>query len=105
MIFIETSIFTKQVHSLLSDDEYRQLQTALALRPDLGKIIKHGGGIRKMRWSASGHGKRGGARLIYYWATADDQILMLFIYPKNVSDNLSPKQLAILKKIVEEDYP
>lgn len=105
MIFIETSVFTKQVKSILSDDDYRQLQLALVLRPDMGKVIPQSGGIRKMRWAASGRGKRGGSRLIYYWATADDQILMLFIYQKNVSDNLSQKQLAILRKIVEEEYP
>lgn len=105
MIIIETSIFTKQVRTLFTDDEYRLLQSELVVKPDLGKIIRHSGGIRKIRWSASGRGKRGGARVIYYWATADDQLLMLFIYPKNVSDTLSSKQLAILRKIVEEDYP
>jgi hypothetical protein len=67
MIFLETSIFTRRVNNLLPDDEYRQLQSTLVDRPDAGPVIPGGGGIRKIRWSASGHGKRGGARIIYYW--------------------------------------
>jgi hypothetical protein len=105
MIFLETSIFTRRVISILPDDEYRQLQATLVDRPDTGPIIPGGGGIRKIRWNASGHGKRGGARIIYYWATEQQRILMLFIYAKNESDDLSADQLKTLKQIVEKEYP
>ncbi len=81
MQFIETSISTRQVTSILTDDEYSQLQMTLFARPDMGVIIPHGGGLRKVRWSVSGRGKRGGVRVIYYWVVAEDQILMLFMYP------------------------
>jgi len=37
------------------------------------------GGLRKVRWAAKGHGKRGGARVIYFWWKADDKILLLDI--------------------------
>lgn len=105
MIFLETSIFTRRVIGILSDDEYRELQAALVLRPDAGAVIPGGGGIRKIRWNASGRGKRGGSRIIYYWVTTQDRILMLFIYAKNESDNLTPEQLKTLKQIVEKEYP
>jgi hypothetical protein len=105
MIFLETSIFTRRVSNILPDDEYRQLQATLVDRPDAGPIIPGSGGIRKIRWNASGHGKRGGARIIYYWATEQQRILMLFIYAKNESDNLSADQLKTLKQIVEKEYP
>lgn len=49
MIIIETSIFTRQVQTLLDDDEYRRLQTFLAIRPDAGDLIPGGGGLRKIR--------------------------------------------------------
>lgn len=49
MIILETSVFTRQVQKLLTDDEYRQLQAALVERPDLGVIIMGSGGIRKAR--------------------------------------------------------
>lgn len=82
MVIVETSIFTRRVMKLLPDDEYRALQATLVDRPGAGPVIPGGGGLRKNRWRASGHGKRGGARIIYYWATAHDRILMLFIYAK-----------------------
>ena len=105
VIIIETSIFTRQVISLLTDEEYRQLQTALVLRPDLGPVIPGSGGLRKVRWSFSGRGKRSGIRAIYYWAVSHDKILMLFMYAKNELDDLTPEQLKVLRRIIEEEYP
>jgi mRNA-degrading endonuclease RelE of RelBE toxin-antitoxin system len=105
MVFLETSIFTRRVQSLLGDDEYRQLQRLLVIHPDIGALIPGSGGLRKMRWSASGHGKRGGARVVYYWAVAQDQILMLMIYAKNERADLTAEQLKALKRLVEEEYP
>ena len=102
--FIETSIFTRQVIALLTDDEYGQLQTALLEHPDTGAIIPHSGGLRKIRWSMGSKGERGGIRVIYYWVVADDQILMLFMYPKNVKDDLTSQQLKVLREIVEKEF-
>jgi hypothetical protein len=102
--FIETSVFTRQVISLLTDEEHSQLQVALFAHPDMGAIIPHSGGLRKVRWSMSGRGKRGSVRAIYYWIVAKDQILMLFMYSKNEKDDLIPKQLKILREIVEEEF-
>lgn len=48
MLFIETSIFTKQIKELVSDEEYRQLQQDLLVQPDKGDVVKNGGGIRKV---------------------------------------------------------
>lgn len=85
----------------MHDDEYRQLQEALVTRPDMGDIIKGSGGIRKVRWKLEGRGKSGGVRVIYYWAVSDEQILMLYTYPKSKQDNLTKDQVAMLKDIVE----
>ena len=49
-------------------------------------------------------GKRGGARVIYYWAVRKHLILLLFAYPKNVSADLTPKQVAQLAKVVKEEF-
>lgn len=101
MVIIETPIFTRRVQDILSDDEYRLLQAQLVQRPDAGKIIPGSGGLRKLRWSASSRGKRGGARVIYYWFVSDEVILMLFAFPKNEQADLTPNQLKQLKKLVE----
>jgi mRNA-degrading endonuclease RelE of RelBE toxin-antitoxin system len=105
MEIVETSIFTRQVQALLSDEEYRQLQTTLVYRPDLGPIIPGSGGLRKIRWAAKGHGKRRGIRVIYYWAISQERILMLLMYAKSEQDDLTPDQLKVLRRIIEEEYP
>lgn len=105
MLIVETSVFTKQVQRLLSDEDYRLLQAELVTRPDLGVVIPQSGGLRKVRWGYQGQGKRGGTRVIYYWAVSQEHLLMLLMYPKNVQDNLSPDQLRLLRQMVEDTYP
>ena len=105
MVIVETSVFTRQVVELLTDDEYRELQTALVMRPDAGRLIVGSGGIRKIRWAVRGRGKRGGVRVIYFWAVKRDRLLMLLMYRKGIQDDLTPDQLRKLRKIVEEEFP
>jgi hypothetical protein len=100
-VFFETSVFTRRVTELLSDDEYAELQQALTANPSAGDVIPGSGGLRKMRWAIAGRGKRGGARVIYYHLASRDQFYMLLIYGKNEQDDLSPEQLRMLRKAVE----
>lgn len=104
MIFLETTIFTQKLLELLPDNQYSEFQQALAKNPELGEIIPGGGGIRKVRWGLSGRGKRGGVRVIYFWAVKRDLILLLFIYPKNSQTNLSSSELAILRRLVKDEF-
>jgi hypothetical protein len=104
MVVFETSIFTKKIIALLNDEEYRSLQNILVEKPDSGDIIQGSGGIRKIRWGASGRGKRGGARVIYYWATQHDQIFMLYAYTKNERDDLTKDQLSVLRTVVFAEF-
>ena len=104
MVIIETPIFTRRIQAILADKEYRLLQIQLINKPDSGKIIPGSGGLRKLRWSGGGHGKRGGIRIIYYWFVPDDTLLLLFAYSKREQDDLTPEQLRQLKKVVEGEY-
>ena len=103
MKIIETTIFTKKLKKLLSDEEYRSLQNELITNPEKGKIMTGSGGLRKMRWGISGKGKSGGVRIIYYWIKNPQIILMLLVYPKNEQDDLTASQMKILKAIVEKE--
>ena len=104
MRIVETPIFTKRVKEILSEEEYRLFQIKLIDDPEAGRIIQSSGGIRKIRWSGSGRGKRGGSRILYYWYNRRGVILMLFIFKKNEKDDLTKAQLEDLKKIVETEY-
>jgi hypothetical protein len=101
MEFIETPTFTRLVSEFIDDENYSKLQISLAKKPDLGKIIPGGGGIRKLRWARSGKGKRGGLRIVYYWRRTGNQIWMLFVYPKNEQDGLDASELKELKQLVK----
>ncbi len=72
MVIPETHAFTARISELLSDDDYRLRQQALVARPDAGRLIHGTGGLRKVRWAATGRGKRGGARIIDYWHAPGD---------------------------------
>lgn len=101
MIFIESPAFTADVKELLSDEEYADLQVYLASHPDAGPVITQTGGLRKIRWTTQGRGKRGGTRVIYYHVVAQAQIRMILIYRKGIKDDLTPKEKAVLRKLNE----
>ena len=102
MVFVETSLFSKLLGDYLSDDGYRQLQNHLIARPDAGAVIRASGGVRKVRWRARGKGKSGGIRVIYYWATADEQIFFLTLYGKGEKEDLSAADLKRVVKLLAE---
>ena len=105
MVIVETTAFTARIGDLLEEDEYRALQFELVQRPTAGNVIPGSGGLRKLRWAMAGRGKRGGARVIYFWHPESGRILMLFAYPKNELEDLTLTQRQALRRIVESEYP
>jgi hypothetical protein len=100
MIFIEDHSFHKRRKGLMDDDELFALMESLALHPETGKIIPGSAGLRKLRWAARGHGKRGGVRVIYFWWLAEDKILLLDIYAKGEQEDLTAEEIGKLKRKV-----
>ena len=101
MIFIESPIFTADVRELLSDEDYAALQVHLMGHPEAGDLIRGTGGLRKVRWTTQGRGKRGGTRVIYFHVAARGHIRMILIYRKGIKDDLTPKEKAVLRKLNE----
>ena len=104
MRFIETTVFTSALRRHLDDEQYRAMQLALALRPEQGRLIPTGGGLRKLRWGAEGRGKRDGVRTIYYWAVDDELCYMVYMYAKNEQGDLTATQLRALARVVREEF-
>ena len=104
MLIQETAVFSRRVQRLLDPENYRLLQLRLAADPKAGNLIPGTGGLRKIRWRTFSRGKRGGVRVIYYWAGAHETILMLMIFAKHERSDLSPEQKAVLRQIVEEEF-
>ena len=100
MIFIEDHGFQKRRKGLMDDEELFRLLEWLAVHPESGKVIPASGGLRKVRWASKGHGKRGGARIIYFWWVSGDRILLLDIYAKSEQENLAASKIDELKRKV-----
>ncbi len=104
MRFVETPIFTEAVEELLEHESYRVLQHTLIARPHEGVVIPNSGGLRKMRWSLAGTGKRGGCRIIYFWNEASETFYMLYAYRKSEKEDLTQRQRRELSRIVREEF-
>jgi len=102
MVFIETPVFTRQVRELLSDEAYAAFQWHLALNPRAGEVIQGTGGLRKVRWSVPGSGKRGGVRVIYFHVAAGAQVRLLLIYRKGVKDDLTAAEKKTLRRLNQD---
>jgi hypothetical protein len=89
MLVRQTREYDKDASRLLDLEERQKIADYLLVHPEAGAIIPGTGGIRKLRWAASGRGKRGGARIIYFYHVAPQEIYLLTIYAKNERDDLS----------------
>jgi len=100
-IFVESSIFTKYRGDHLSDEEFRLFQTELMSNPKQGDVIQGTGGLRKIRVASNNKGKRGGARVIYYFLDEKQRCYLLTIYAKNEMSDLTTDQKKQLKTFME----
>ena len=95
--FIESTAFSRTVNDYLSDDEYAALQKYLLDNPTAGPVVRHSGGVRKLRWQSHGKGKSGGVRVIC--SIYDDiSFWMLTIYRKGEVDSIPGSMLRRIKE-------
>jgi hypothetical protein len=101
---IETFTFTRQMSALLSDEEYRNFNPGWQRIQVLALSSRVVAEYERFAWRLVRRGKRGGARIIYYWAVRKDMILLLYACAKNVSADLTPGQVAQLAKVVKDEF-
>ena len=102
MIFVELTPFVAFREEYWTDEDLRAMQNVLLLAPDTGDLIRGGAGLRKLRWSAQGRGKRGGARVIYYRHVSGDRIYLIYGYVKSRSEDLTAHQLKLLRELMKD---
>ena len=98
----ETPVFSRQAVKLFDEDQKRALIDFLAANPDAGDEIPGTGGVRKVRFAASGRGKRGGARVIYYYLDETIPIYALLVYAKNVKTDMNPDEKRAVAALATE---
>lgn len=100
MTVVETQEFLRRAQPLMSDAEREELVAFLAAKPEAGRIVAETGGVRKVRWGLAGRGKRGGARVIYYYHSERLPLFLLTAYPKNEKANLTQAERNAVKRLV-----
>jgi hypothetical protein len=97
----ETPIFIKYAADVWTNAERVAFINWIAANAEAGDLIKGSDGCREVRWSTSGSGKRGGARVIYL-LEQQHTIWLLIVYKKAEYNNLPTEFISELRKGVED---
>ena len=96
----ETPTFTRQADRLFNENERKELIDYLANHPAAGDEIPGTGGVRKLRFATLGRGKRGGARVIYFYGGEDIPVYALLAYAKSAKTDLSSLERRAVRTVV-----
>jgi len=95
----ETPLFVRQAAAVWGDDERFEFISFIAANPEAGDLIPDTGGVRKVRWSVAGSGKRGGVRVVYYYHDARRPLYLLLVYAKARQEDLSPDEKRAVREL------
>lgn len=99
---VETLLFQRQWSLYWTEEERGAFAAYIAERPAAGDVVPESGGIRKVRWGRAGSGKSGGVRVIYFTRTAEGEVVLLTLYAKSKTDNLTGPKLKEIRRALEE---
>ena len=98
---VETLLFQRQWPLYWTEEERGEFAAYIADHPKAGDVVPESGGIRKVRWGRAGSGKSGGVRIIYYNRTAEGEIVLLTLYAKARTSNLTGAKLKEIRHALE----
>ena len=98
---VETHLFQKQWPVYWTEEERGEFAAFLAAHPEAGDVVPESGGIRKVRWKRKGTGKSGGVRVVYFVLTQAQELVLLTLYAKSKTDNLSGAVLKEIRRALE----
>ncbi len=88
----ETDTFIRQAAAVWTDEERLSFIDFIARNPEAGDVIPETGGVRKVRWTRQGTGKRGGTRVIYFYCHTEAPLYLLLVYAKAQREDLKPDE-------------
>jgi mRNA-degrading endonuclease RelE of RelBE toxin-antitoxin system len=98
----ETPSFSRLWPDYWTEEERGEFSAWISANPEAGDVVPATGGVRKVRWSQAGRGKRGGVRVIYYNQLAKGRVWLLLIYAKSARDNLPAHVLNAAREMLED---
>lgn len=98
---VETPLFEKQWPLYWSEEDRGEFAAYIAEFPNAGNVVPQSGGIRKIRWRRAGTGKSGGVRVIYFTRTVEEEIVLLVMYAKAKTDNITGAKLKEIRRALE----
>jgi hypothetical protein len=101
LTIVETLLFQRQWPLYWTEEERGDFAAFIAQNPAAGDVVPQSGGIRKVRWARSGTGKSAGVRVIYFSRSATGQLVLLTLYAKSKTDNLTDPQLKEIRRVLE----
>ncbi len=99
---VETTLFQRQWPHYWTEEERGEFASYIAEHPDSGDVIPESGGIRKVRWRRAGTGKSGGVRVIYFTRNAEGEVVLLTLYAKSKTDNITGPALKEIRHALED---
>lgn len=98
---VETTLFGRQWPLYWTEEERGTFAAYIAEHPTAGDVVPESGGIRKVRWGRAGSGKSGGVRVIYFTRVDEGQVVLLTLYAKSETDNLTGQKLKEIRRALE----
>ncbi|WP_430444872.1 type II toxin-antitoxin system RelE/ParE family toxin [Sphingorhabdus contaminans] len=86
----------RAAQKIWSAEELAELVDYVAHNPEAGDIVSGTGGVRKLRWGMAGTGKRGGARIVYFYYNELCPLYLLLAYKKGQATNLTAEQKRVV---------
>jgi hypothetical protein len=86
---VELPLFLRQAASVWSETERSAFVDFIARNPEVGDLIPDTGGVRKVRWGRQGSGKRGGARVVYFYHDRQMPVFLLLVYAKAQREDMT----------------
>ena len=98
--FVRLPSFERSSKGELTENEIRTVENELVDDPESGDRVPGACGVRKSRAAIGGRGKRGGARVIYYYQEQRERIYLILVYPKNKKTDLTEDERKAVCKLV-----
>jgi|SRR5664279_2026962 len=98
---VETLLFQRQWPLYWTEEQRGEFASFIAAHPTAGDVVPESGGVRKVRWSRAGSGKSGGVRIIYFTRNTEGKVVLLTLYAKAKTDNLTGPKLKEIRRALE----